>query len=352
MTDLSRLLPFLVAACAACGGGTPTYTIAGQVSGVASSGVTVNLTGAATASTITDTNGAFAFINLAPGSYVVTPVLEGDLFNPAAMSFVLNGSESLAANFAASRDPSIVRITGIIEGAVLAGVTVTLTGEGLTRTATSDASGLYGFGLVPDGTYTITPSAPSWSFAPAVTTVTTNHNDAGADFLSMPPSSPVAVHVAGDAASGVPGGTFLSEHKTAFPNPDVVVYDPVNDVWTFTLRFDGDVSIGLGSNLVVHGTPAAALYTGASPALFEPFGGPCWFVAPPTPPGQEIIVASWEVSSFALSFDTVGPPVATNMPGQGNTTEVFYSVHGSFHADCPAVPGSGAQGVVTLDATF
>jgi hypothetical protein len=345
-----RLSPLLVALGAACGGQRATYTISGTVSGPVSTAVNVNLTGDVTATTVTTAAGAFAFDGLPPGSYVVTPVLAGYLFDPAERRVVLSGANSPLQGFAIAKEPSLVRIGGGIQGTTTSGVAITMIGGAITRSATSDSSGSFSFGLVPDGTYTLSASAPAWSFVPSARTVTTHQNDASVLFVATPPSSRAVIRVAGDSASGVATGTFPSEDSET-PNPDVLVYDPPNDSWTFNLPFDANGFTGLGGVLTVHGNPAVSTYDETTAGLVASFG--CWAVAPATPPGQEIVTEFWDPAHFSLSLDSVGAPVATNVASTNtNFTQIFYPVHGSFHADCPALAGSAAQGVVTLDATF
>ncbi len=64
---------------------TVTYSISGTVSGAIAAGVTMNLTGAATATTTTATGGTYTFAGLANGSYTVTPSLSGYTFSPASI---------------------------------------------------------------------------------------------------------------------------------------------------------------------------------------------------------------------------------------------------------------------------
>jgi len=350
MSEGRRLSTLLVVLGAACGGQRATYTISGTISGPVSAAVNVNLTGDATATTVTTAAGAFAFNGLPPGSYVVTPVLAGYLFDPAERRVVLSGANSPPQSFAIAKE---VRIGGGVQGATTSGVAITMIGGGTTRGATSDSSGSFSFGLVPDGTYTLSASAPAWSFVPSARTVTTHQNDASVLFVATPPSSRGAVRIAGDPASGVAAGVFLTE-DSEIPNPDVLVYDPPNDVWTFNLRFDAGGFTGLGGVLTVRGSPAPSTFDETSVGLVNTFAGAgCWAIAPATPPGQQIETEFWDAAHFSFTLDSVGAPVPTNLPASNTrSTEVFYPVHGSIHADCPALPGSAAQGVVTLDASF
>jgi hypothetical protein len=255
----------------------------------------------------------------------------------------------------ATKDPSLVSISGNISGAVQAGVTVTLTAAAQAApvgSVTTGADGKFTFGRMPDGTYTLTAAAPSWSFVSNPQTFSTNHGDVGVQFISTPPSSPAAIRIAGDAASGV-GQQTLASNNGSEPNPDVLVYESVNDVWTLNLRFDEDGFLGLGGGISFHGTPSTETFIESTPGLLNTFAGaPCWSVLPATPPGQTIVIPSWDARGFSLTLESVGPALPTNLPGQGSSTEVFYSAHGSIHADCAALQDSGAQGVVTFDARF
>ncbi len=84
---------------------------------------------------------------------------------------------------------------GMVGGAANGGVTVTLTGaDTITRTATSgviplhvsgnlkkqgyqDVRGVYGFGGLTDGIYTVTPSLAGYAFTPASITFTITDTD-------------------------------------------------------------------------------------------------------------------------------------------------------------------------------
>jgi Carboxypeptidase regulatory-like domain len=78
-----------------------TYSISGTVSGtrgVSLSGVSMNLSGAASFSTTTDHNGNYSFPNLANGTYTVTP--SGNYrFSPTSKSVTVNGADVTGVNF-------------------------------------------------------------------------------------------------------------------------------------------------------------------------------------------------------------------------------------------------------------
>ena len=100
------MLLFVILACSSKGGdsNTPaTYTISGTVmlDDTALSGVTVNMTGSATASTTTDANGNYSFTGQANGNYTVTPSLTGYTFNSPSAGANVNGANVPNINFVA-----------------------------------------------------------------------------------------------------------------------------------------------------------------------------------------------------------------------------------------------------------
>jgi hypothetical protein len=70
-----------------------------------SQGVTINLTGAATANTTTDASGNYNFSGLANGSYTVTPSLTGYSFSPLSRPVTISGVDSPANNFTSASIP-------------------------------------------------------------------------------------------------------------------------------------------------------------------------------------------------------------------------------------------------------
>jgi hypothetical protein len=148
----ARVIPMLTAALAAlllvaCGGGggggtpppgggggggtPPTYTITGAVSGATLAGVTINLTGAATASATTDAGGIYSIASLVNGSYTVTPSKIGYTFNPANSAVSVSGANVGGTNFTATATGSSLRqMGGAIQGVALnlGGVVTTVAG--------------------------------------------------------------------------------------------------------------------------------------------------------------------------------------------------------------------------------
>ena len=122
-------------------------------------GVTVRLSGMADAQTATDNSGQFAFTGLRSGTYSVE-ISGFDMdevgFGSVSSSATIGVGESKILTF----DGTYLRTAGImgqvsVEGGGLAGVTVTMTGEGEDQTDITDAGGLYGFSKLKAGAYSV-----------------------------------------------------------------------------------------------------------------------------------------------------------------------------------------------------
>ena len=122
-------------------------------------GVTVRLSGMADAQTATDSNGQYAFTGLRAGTYSAEiSGFDGDEvgFGATSSSATVGVGESKIISF----DGTYLRTAGImgqvsVEGEGLAGVTVTMTGEGEDETDVTDAGGLYGFSKLKAGDYAV-----------------------------------------------------------------------------------------------------------------------------------------------------------------------------------------------------
>jgi hypothetical protein len=129
-----------------------TITIVGSSPG----GVTVTLSGDASAVTTTAADGSYAFTSLpASHNYMVTPSLPKFAFSPSSIAFT-----NLSANRVANFNGSLLTFTisGQVKGAALAGLLVTLSGS-KTATTTTAFDGSYSFpGLTIGGDYTVTVS--------------------------------------------------------------------------------------------------------------------------------------------------------------------------------------------------
>ena len=95
--------------------GESTHSISGGVLGAdlaGLGGVTINLTGAAAASTTTDASGTFTFTGLVDGTYTVTPVMAGFTFTPPSLEKVVDGANITGVNFMATAAPAYIYVPG------------------------------------------------------------------------------------------------------------------------------------------------------------------------------------------------------------------------------------------------
>lgn len=152
----------------------PLFSLTGNV-GAGGAGATILLSGAATASTVADGAGNFAFTNLSNGSYTITPSRAATLFNPASRVVLVSGSNVTGVNFSASAQTW--NLSGTV-GALGSGAVVTLSGAS-TGSVFADGAGNFSFGGLANGTYTVTPAKSGVAFTPANVTVTVNGGHVG-----------------------------------------------------------------------------------------------------------------------------------------------------------------------------
>jgi hypothetical protein len=159
-----------------------TYAISGKVTGA--SGVRIDLGGANTGSTTSDSVGNYSFSGLADGSYTLTPVKDGYAFDPPSITVALSGANATGRDFTATLVTHVV--SGTVSGATGDAVTVVLTAsDDSTQTATTDTvTGAYSFTAVP-GSYTVAPSDARYTFDPASLSVAVTDQDVtGNDFAA------------------------------------------------------------------------------------------------------------------------------------------------------------------------
>jgi hypothetical protein len=185
--------------------GTATVSISGTVTcgGSPLAGVTMTLSGGASATAMTDASGNYTFAGLGNGTYTITPGKTGYTFAPASSLLNINGSNITGQNFTAT---AVYSISGTVTsgGSALSGVTMTLSGA-VSATATTDASGNYTFAGLVSGSYTVTPSKTGYTFTPASKSVTiSSANITGQNFTTTAVYSiSGTVTAGGSALSGV-----------------------------------------------------------------------------------------------------------------------------------------------------
>ncbi|MCK4642381.1 endonuclease [bacterium] len=156
------------------------HTISGTITdgAVPMAGVTVDLSGYSSASTVTDGSGNYSFVDVPHGeSYTVAPSFTHYSFSPSFTDIASLDSDQTSVDFTGTLNTWDISGT-ITDGTnPISGVTVDLSGSA-TATTTTDGSGNYSFaGLDAGGDYTVTPSLTHYTFAPASTT----HTDLSAD---------------------------------------------------------------------------------------------------------------------------------------------------------------------------
>ena len=160
----------------------PTFTVSGTITGAIVSGITVQLTGAASASTTTNASGAYSF-TVAAGSYTVTPSSTGYLFSPASQPANVTTANITGLNFTSS--VQTYTLQGNISGTGGSGATVTLSGP-VAGSTTADTSGNFTFTGLTNGAYTVTPTKTAFGFSPSAQAVTVSGaNVTGVSFSSF-----------------------------------------------------------------------------------------------------------------------------------------------------------------------
>ncbi|MCX8031280.1 MAG: carboxypeptidase-like regulatory domain-containing protein [Thermodesulfovibrionales bacterium] len=161
-----------------------TFSLSGTITfgGIGLQGVTVALSGSASATTTTGPGGTYTFSNLSPGTYTITPSLQSYAFTPANATRTITNANITGVDFTAT---GIYSISGTIRNDLGIGVanrTINLTGTTavgsipVSRSVVTAANGTYSFTALPNGTYTITPAPIAGTvYEPASRNVTINN---------------------------------------------------------------------------------------------------------------------------------------------------------------------------------
>jgi len=149
--------------------------------------VTISLSETANITATTDSKGYFMLKGVPNGLFTLVPSKQGYNFTPVSRIVNVNGANVSGQNFYATYTGSnTYLISGVIKdsnGSPISGVTISLTG---TKTASyiTGSDGTYMFATLTNGTYTITPSKPGYTFSPPNRTVSiSGYNVIGQDFL-------------------------------------------------------------------------------------------------------------------------------------------------------------------------
>ncbi len=143
----------------------------------------------------TDASGNYSFANLKDGTYTLTATYLSQLVTPANQSVTISGADKTGVNFAVT--------TYSISGMVAAGTTslpnttMILSGAS-SMAAASGANGVYTFGSLLNGSYTIMPGKPGYSFSPASLTASIAGANVGSkNFTGTPLANSISGRVTG-----------------------------------------------------------------------------------------------------------------------------------------------------------
>jgi carboxypeptidase family protein len=185
------------------------YSISGKISPpTGSSGWTVNLSGATSASTVAYSSGSYTFTGLANGTYAVTPSQQGYAFSPASQTVTINAANVTGVNFLAQTQStqSGFSLSGTISPAPSGGSATVFLNGAVTATVMADSSGNFTFNGLPNGTYGVSPWHSGFKFAPITQAITIN-----------------GASVSGINFAGAAGSTYFStepSHAAFLPRPD------------------------------------------------------------------------------------------------------------------------------------
>ena len=145
-------------------GNTITGTVSNTVVTDGMANVSVSLTGGASQSTSTDGSGNYSFSSLTNGKYVVKPIDALWKFKPVSRAETMTGSAASNQNFLAkTKSGQTYTLSGIVSGAIIQNVIVSLNGANTGSTLT-DAGGNYSFDGLDPGTYTVSAQSTGYSF--------------------------------------------------------------------------------------------------------------------------------------------------------------------------------------------
>ncbi len=216
------------------GSAVPTFSISGAIPGAG--GATLTLSGASSATTTADPSGNYTFTGLLDGTYTVTPAKSGFTFSPASATVTISGANG-TANFTAQA----VVITGTVSPVSIGnGATLTLSGAA-SAVVSADASGVYTFSGIANGSYTVTPSKNGFTFTPANQAVTVTGSSVTAiDFTGQAaPTFSISGTITGGANATVNVTGAATASTTADAAGNYTVSGLANGTYTVTVVKSG-----------------------------------------------------------------------------------------------------------------
>ena len=299
-----------------CGGGgngdggavAVTYSISGQVTsnGSGLSGVTMSLTGASSATTITDASGNYTFTGLDNGSYTITPSRTGFTVSPTSSPRTVSGADIPAVNFTATPVPAVTysisgQVASVATFSGLSGVTMTLSGASSATTIT-DANGNYTFTGLDNGSYTITPSRTGFTFSPTSSPRTVSGTDIPAVNFTATPVPAVTYSISGQVTSNGFGLSGVTMALTGASSATTVTDASGN--YTFTGLDNGSFTITPSRTGFTFGptsSPQTVSGVDITAVNFTTTAGPSAQVVPCPPSGTTIVT----IQDFSFTPDNV-----------------------------------------------
>src|SRR6267378_3543652 len=235
---------------------TTNCSLSGTVTGPWVANVTISLTGTASASTTTAANGTYSFVNLAAGSYTITPTLAGYNYTPTPPTIAINSNTVQNFVAASSSVTTSYSISGTVSGSSTSGIVYirvftngSNTQAGTTLASISTNSGSYTVrGLPPGNNYMVSAeidtlntgaqneSNPRGS-TPSPITIT-NANVTGANIIIAPQTIEAPVTPDKPSVFQASGAAFISykQPRNSTTNEEIAtsyrIYYDTNSTFT------------------------------------------------------------------------------------------------------------------------
>jgi cytochrome c5 len=213
--------------------------------GVGISGVTVGFPEAIVLNQTTDANGRFSITNTDFPKLTTAPGKANHLFYPNSVIVFASGGTRTNLNFRGL--PNSFPIIGQLRDGLGNGIAGATVSNGV-ETVTTDASGYFNLALA-NGTYTLTPQKPGYSFNPATRSVTVSSgSQTGKDFSGYLSIAYVRPSPTGSSAND---GSSWATAKADIASAITLVCDTLNpgnrgQVWVAASRYYERITIPSG----------------------------------------------------------------------------------------------------------
>ncbi|MFN2511680.1 MAG: Calx-beta domain-containing protein [Pyrinomonadaceae bacterium] len=270
------------------------------------SGVIIFLSGAASGTTTTDSNGNYSFANLSAGDYTVAPSISNYSFSPANQTFN-NLSVDRIANFVGTQ--TAVSITGRVTDSNdigLGAVSLSLTRNGIPgETASTDGLGNYGFGNLSAGTNYVVMSAGS--FTPSLLTFNNLSVNATANFKALPISPPTSGVITGRVTDA--NGNPLTKVTLTLSGPitGVASTDSAGNYAFINLTPGGNYTVTIQNSQYVFAPSRADFFNLDTSQTFNPTAAPVAVPEPTPSANDDFSSATRDSDKWSLGTQTQPP---------------------------------------------